>query len=577
MHNGWIFLASLVVITSAVAQEASPAPYDVERNLLSLKVVAEPLATSLEELKRLQQEQKLAKSEERKQELAGQIEAERERIAQFRGHFRDIVGGAESAAFEQQEEKEVPLREQFSALLAPIVAALREPTEQLRDTENLRKLLAEWSAREEKAARVVSRIAGLQQAATAPRVLGELETARRVWSSRLAEASGQAEILKLRIEERELNTPTMWEAFSQMFSNFWKSRGLNLLLALVSGGLGFVAVRQGYAWLRTSRWFHRREKSTLTGRIADLLAVATSVLVAVVSVILIFYLRGDWLLLTVVAILLFATIWAGKTALPPYLEQIRMLLNMGTVREDERVIYHDLPWKVKSLGFFTIFSNPDLDGGELRIPLRDVMGMVSRVSDPKEPWFPTRKDDWVVLTDDTYGKIIRQSPEQVIVLKLGGSLKTYPTREFLARMPENLSHGFRIQTVFGIDYSHQAIATGEVVEILSRDLAARLTQHLGKEGLHSAKVEFHSAATSSLDYAVLTDFSGDLASRYRFLSRLVQRLCVEISNEQGWIIPFTQVTVHQAAVSGTEGLPGWGETAQPSALPAVQTELYSKS
>jgi small-conductance mechanosensitive channel len=172
--------------------------------------------------------------------------------------------------------------------------------------------------------------------------------------------------------------------------------------------------------------------------------------------------------------------------------------------------------------------------------------MISRPADPKEPWFPTHKDDWVILSDETYGKVIRQTPEQVTLLKLGGSLKTYPVGEFLGLMPENLSHGFRIQTVFGIDYSHQSIATGEVVEILSRELAARLAHDLGREELRSVKVEFQAASASSLDYAVLSDFSGSLASRYRFLGRKVQQHCVEICNEQGWVIPFAQITVHQA-------------------------------
>ena len=527
--------------------QPSPAPiFDVDRNLLSLNAITESLAASREDLNRLLEEARLSQSEEAKKEVELRITAARERLAQYRGQFRDIVGGVESSAFEVEEEIEVTLQEQFSELLEPLVGALREPTSRLRETEGMRDSLEKWSDRSQKSARVLARIDDLAKAVADPQVKSELEAARRVWADRQTEAAGQSRILGLRIAEREMTTPSLWESFSRMFSEFWKNRGLNLLIALIVAVAGFMAVRRSYQWLRSTRWFRHKEKVTLTGRVSDLLSVVVAVLVATVAVLLVFYLRGDWLLLTLVAVLLIGAAWAGKTALPPYLEQIRMLLNMGVVREGERVVYQELPWKVKSLGFFTTFSNPDLEGGELRIPLLSVMKMISREADPKEPWFPSRKDDWVLLTEGTYGKVVRQTPEQVTLLKLGGSLITYPTVEFLALMPENLSHGFRVTSVFGIDYGHQSIATDEVVKILTHGLFEKLTHDYGKDGVRSVKVEFQSAGASSLNYAVLADFGGDLASRYRQLERKVQQICVEVCNEQDWVIPFPQLTLHQS-------------------------------
>ena len=46
--------------------------------------------------------------------------------------------------------------------------------------------------------------------------------------------------------------------------------------------------------------------------------------------------------------------------------------------------------------------------------------------------------------------------------------------------------------------------------------------------------------------AVLLDVSGNLGSRYQALQRLVQKTCVDICNQHGWVIPFTQITLHQA-------------------------------
>jgi hypothetical protein len=485
-----------------------------------------------------------ATSSERRQELADRIEGERERVEQFRSHFRDIVGGAEASAFEEIDEEKVTMQEQFSDLLDPLVGALREPTAKLRAIEDMRKAHTMWSEREEKAGQVIERIDALAEAATDERVKSELQSARGIWNGRQSQAAGEAEILRLRINDYERNTPTMWESFSRMFAEFWKTRGFNLLLAIVTGVAGFIAVKRGYRWLRKVSPIHRKGKNTFGSRASDLIAMLVAVLTAIIGILLVLYLRGDWLLLTLAAVLLIGAAWAGKTALPPYIEQIRMLLNMGTVREGERLIYRGLPWKVKSLGFFTVFTNPELDGGDLRVPLREVMGMISRDADPKEPWFPSKPGDWVILSDGTYGKVIRQTPEQVVVLKLGGSLKTYPTGEFIEMMPENLSCGFRIQSVFGLDYSHQSIATGEAAEYLARAIEESLVHQLGREWVTSIKVEFQAAAASSLDLVVLADFHGELASRYRFLERRLQRIWVDVCNERGWVIPFQQITVH---------------------------------
>jgi small-conductance mechanosensitive channel len=85
-----------------------------------------------------------------------------------------------------------------------------------------------------------------------------------------------------------------------------------------------------------------------------------------------------------------------------------------------------------------------------------------------------------------------------------------------------------------------------VPDVFQRALEARLIEAVGKDGLRSLKVEFASAASSSLDFAMLADFTGELASRCNVLERLIQKTCVEVCNEQGWVIPFTQITVHQA-------------------------------
>ena len=529
---------------------AESAPAADERSLAAMRAVAGTLGAAIREVDALAAELAVTGSEERGREIRARMEAERARVEQLRGSLRDMLAGAENAVFEERDAEKRSLHDQFSELLEPLIGALREPTARMRETEATRQALDLWTQRAKSAALVVRRIDALLARQPGEPLTSEMQTARRIWAGRQTEATGQVEVLRMQVEDLESGAPSVWETLSGVFSEFWKTRGLNLILAIGSALLGFVAVRRSYLWLRRVNPLRRNGKGGVLGRASDVVAMALAVLTAILAVLLVFYLRGDWLLLTLAAVLIFGAVWAGKTALPPYIDQIRMLLNLGAVREGERVIHLGLPWRVRSLGFYTVFENPELEGGELRIPLREVMGMISRAQDPHEPWFPTRKDDWVLLEDGAYGKIIRQTPEQVVLLKLGGSLKTYPAAAFLQMMPENLSRGFRVQSHFGIDYRHQSIATGEVLETFHEAITRALNEELGRDALRSVNVEFHSAGESSLNLAVLVDCDGELASRYRFIERRIQAICVDVCTAHGWSVPFKQITIHQAPQPG---------------------------
>jgi predicted nucleic acid-binding Zn-ribbon protein len=531
--------------TVLAAQELAPVPSPPPR-IAPLHAIIEPLESASDELKKLREELKKAPNDETKLDLESRIEAERERIKQLRENFRDILGGAEAAEYSGEEIGDISLQSQISELIQPFLGELREATSSPRELDALRKSLDVWTTRKQMADNVVARIDKLMAENPQDALAKELESARRLWSGRQADAAGQIAVLASQIDDRESAKKSVWDTLSGVFSRFFRSRGLNLLLAVLVGVAGFIATRRGYQLLRRFSPVHRAGKGNLTGRISDLLAMGAAVFVAVFGVLLVFYIRGDWVLLTLVLVLLIGAAWAGKTALPPYVEQLRMMLNLGSVREGERVVHLGLPWKVSSIGVFTRFTNPNLQGGVLRVPIRDLMTMTSREADPKEPWFPTECDDWALLSDGTYGKVITQTPEQVVFLRLGGSMKTFSTADFLEQCPEKISHGFRISCTFGIDYKHQEDVPEKIPTVLEHLLTTTLVKDLGREAVRSIKVEFTAASSSSLDYQIIADFDGSMASRYQALQRRIQKLCLEACNEHGWVIPFTQITVHQA-------------------------------
>ena len=330
----------------------------------------------------------------------------------------------------------------------------------------------------------------------------------------------------------------------------------NLLFAAIAFLAVFIVLRLIHRYLHRLSPMRRRGHRSIAVRVIDIAYYVFTIVASAGVVLFVFYVTDDWLLLGLALLFLAGIAWTGKNTLPLFFEQAKLMLNLGSVRESERVIYNGIPWKVKAINILTDLTNPCLKGARLRIPLRDLIPLVSRPFESKELWFPSEEGDWVVLSENTFGKVVSQTPEWVQVVKLGGNRKTYTTAEFLALNPENLSHNFRVRIIFGIDYQHQPISTGKIPGILQERLQAELENFAGKENLLSLKVEFREAGSSSLDYEVLADFDGAVASRYNKLQRVIPRVCVDACNEQGWVIPFTQITLHQAVVPETANRPG---------------------
>jgi hypothetical protein len=281
-------------------------------------------------------------------------------------------------------------------------------------------------------------------------------------------------------------------------------------------------------------------------RLVDVAVQAFAVVAGIFTALLVLYAASDWVLLGLALLFLAGLAWASKQALPLFFEQAKLMLNLGSVREGERLSLHGVPWEVRRINVYTDLVNPALTGGKLRLPIRDLIPLVSRPFDAKEAWFPTNEGDWVVLADETYGRVIQQTPDWVQVIQLGGARKTYATTDFLAQVPQNLSSNFRVSAVFGIDYRHQAIATGEVPACFQQRLEKGLTALVDPGEILNVAVELREAGSSSLDYAILADFAGSAAPKFQKLDRLIACICVDVCNEKGWGIPFTQITLHQA-------------------------------
>ena len=95
-----------------------------------------------------------------------------------------------------------------------------------------------------------------------------------------------------------------------------------------------------------------------------------ALIAGILTAVAVLYIQGDWIVLGLVILVLFGLLVGIRNSLPKFMEEARLLLNIGPVRENERVIYEGIPWRVKSMDLTCNLENPALSGGEIRIPLR---------------------------------------------------------------------------------------------------------------------------------------------------------------------------------------------------------------
>lgn len=479
-------------------------------------------------------------------EAAEQVAKLQLEIEELDAEFSRIATGINLNDLNNSDLAPINFNEEIKEIFRPVIQEFRDTTASLREIEDLKNEIDELKRRLNTLAEAgaVLRESFSQDNPEALRKalndkLSSLETARQRIETELG-------IAEAKLADRVDDAPTFMKSLSTMVQDFFRSRGVHLLIALLAAGLMVFLVRLVYRAVMKISPKKLNRGENLTGRLIHLGYIVISILGGIFAFIVALYLANDWLLLTLALLFLFGAAWAGKNTLPRFFEQSKMMLNLGSVRFGERIIYQGIPWEVQKINLYTSLKNPALEGGLIRLPMRDLLPLHSRPNGPRELWFPSKEDDWVILSDGTFGKVIQQTPDYVHLVKLGGSRKVIPTQDFLGLHPENISRNFRITVTFGIDYQHQDVAVSRVPAILESSIQRALLEKVDKEQLFSLKVFFTSAAASSLDYRIVADFGGELAPRMNALRDHIQATCVEACNKNNWVIPFTQITVHQA-------------------------------
>ncbi len=483
-------------------------------------------------------------SETEKAALLAEISKLDKQLAAANADFERIATGIDIGLFTEKKEEQFDWKDELLSLVKPGITEMKRLTIKARQKTKLKDELSAYQDLVPVVKKANENLQALISKATDKQLKADLESLVPEWEGVGNQIKNKLDLVEMQLLEITEKETSLLDGSKKSIKNFFKTRGLILFIAIMAV-IGLVLLlRVSYLFLikfipgsqARYRPFHVRA-------IGLLYRVMTLVLV-LLALILVFYMFEDWVLLSLSIILLIGLGWGAKHTLPQFWLQSRLMLNIGPVREGERIFYQGVPWLVKNINMFSTLENPSL-GVILRLPIGELMDKTSREFDKNEPWFPCRKNDWVLLADNTWGCVVSLSHELVELVQRGGGRKVYQTRDFLAQSPLNLSVDFRLKVLFGISYTLQADATGRILEITAAYLREQIAQEGYEPSLVKLSVEFAQAGASSLDFVVIADFKGELAPMYRPLERAIQRWCVDLCTQNNWEIPFPQLTVHK--------------------------------
>jgi hypothetical protein len=507
----------------------------------------------LQDIKALNKQIDSAQSEAEKAKLRQQLEKLESDLRSTTRNLENIAAGVDISRLRTEKQEEFNFQKEIFALLKPALDEMKEMTSHVRQKSDLREKIVYYEERLPVIERALANVGRLQKQSKDESLKKSLKSTAGIWRKQQAFMQSELQAARLELDKLEAAETSISEASQSYLKSFFQKRGLYLTEALLLVVAILLLSRLSYTAMQRYIPGFKKKHRSFRVRLVELVHRVFTALMVILGPMIVFYLVEDWVLFSLGILLLLGIVLTLRHTLPRYWHQVQLFLNIGSVREGERIMMDGLPWRVERINIYCTFSNPMADISQ-RLPLADLVDLKSRPAKPDEPWFPCQKGDWVILSDGVRGKVIGISNELVQLVERGGAQLTYQTSDFLANSPRNLATNFRIKETLGISYSLQKESTTRIPEILHRYIRQRAEQEGYGEQLLNLRVEFAQAGNSSLDLAVIADFKGELGDLYNRLRGAIQRWCVDACSEYGWEIPFPQMTLHGALAS--TDLPG---------------------
>lgn len=537
-------LDKVPVVAKALSAQETPTAADIAR-VKQLSYIQSVLDAKLTERREIGTRISNA-NEQDKADLRREANVLTSDITQLRSTLETIAtGGIDRKLFESKAvEKKKDWREDVSLIAQPVLDSLKEITEKPRRIKELNELVDLKTQEIEASSNAIKNLNRSDIEEGSEHLQLTLSTLIRKWQKREDDAKATIAVAQIQLKGLDGDQPIAKTIYNALVK-FAKGRGLTILMAIVAAWVVLISVKLIMKTYQHTLVDQKHKESRTRYRVAKYSVQAATFILVLIAVFIVFYERHDVLLLGLLILLIVGFVLNAKQLLPRYVKEARLLLNLGAMREGERVIHNGLPYRVESINMYTIFRNPELSG-ILRIPLAELTKTTSRPVST-DSWFPSSKGDVVFMSDGALLEVLSQNPDTVELKKRGGELLTVPTTDFYSMSMTNLTRlgTFGVTGNFGVDYNHQDISLTQIPRLLAEGIRNAFESSDLGEHLKDARVELAQAGNSSIDYWIFVTMDSAAARSYLRVDRIIQSACIETCSREGWSIPFPHMSVVQ--------------------------------
>ncbi|QTA89393.1 hypothetical protein [Desulfonema magnum] len=533
-------------ISEEEIQEAETPEDKVKRERKHIVTTLESMIHDINILKQRlsdsEKEFKAAEQESEKAAIKEETERLNEHLKSLRTNFGKVIAGINLSAFEQKSETAFKWEEEVSDLLQPVIQELKSMTSRPRQIQKLRSDIAHYENTLPIAKKIIKNIQLIKRETEDEYLIKELKEMEADWRDKEHQIANQLIANRLQLEELTKDEKPLLDSAQGALKNFFKTRGKNILLSFIAFFTVFVVFRLTHQGIYKLKPVKER---TFYIRLFDVIYYFVGTAGALFASLAVLYVFGDWVLLTLILIFTIGFLWTAKENIPRFWNQIKLLLNLGPVRENERLIYGGVPWKVTCLNFYTDLENPLLKS-QIKLPLHKLTEMVSYPCHKDERWFPCKEGDWVVLSDGTRAQMRTQTHETVRLVLLSGANKSYLTEDFLRLNPLNISENFRLKVTFGVSYDHLFIITDELPETMKKTMEESFRKENYGNYMTDLTVDFKETTPSALELEISAYFSGEVAPLYEKIQKDIYKFCVHACKQNAWNLPHAKIAIRES-------------------------------
>ena len=214
---------------------------------------------------------------------------------------------------------------------------MKHLTGRVRQKSELREKIAIFNSRLPDTQKAIANLSTLKEQTKDKRLSSNLSELLDYWQQQESLMLSELQAAELRLEQLRQEEVSFAETSQSYLKTFFQRRGLYLFQALLVVVAVFLFSRLVHKALVRLIPGYRANQRSFRLRLVDLIHRIATILLAIAGPMVVFYLVEDWVLFSLGLLFLIGVAWTLRHALPRYWKQIELFLNIGAVREGERL------------------------------------------------------------------------------------------------------------------------------------------------------------------------------------------------------------------------------------------------